>query len=248
MVNLDIALAETPVGLTEIEGADLAPQRTPQPHCLCDLAHAEPSVALSVQRPADEKAPFDRRVSLFVELVWLWGDVVELAGADSPAQSLGGLKHLRRSCDESRDHFLVEAPSLGRSADMSRVVCRQIGCFVADASDGPELRSDVRDALVDGQGAKQVREVEHARVALPELAPAVLDHKGAGQQQLVMGPRGESGHGPYRMSVRCHVWGGRSALMCDAHLKAVALSVGSVTLCDDWWEAMPVGLIWKEGA
>lgn len=124
-----------------------------------------------------------------------------------------------------------------------RVVRRQVGGLVADASGRPELRGRLRDALVDRQGAKQVREVKHTWVALPELTPAVLDYQGAGQQQLVVGPRGDSRHGPYRMSVRCHSWGGRSALMRDAHLKAVALSVGSVTLCDDWWEAVPVGLV-----
>lgn len=36
--------------------------------------------------------------------------------------------------------------------------------------------------------------------------------------------------------------------MCDAHLEAVALSVGSVTLCDDWQQWVPVGKACEEGA
>lgn len=37
-------------------------------------------------------------------------------------------------------------------------------------------------------------------------------------------------------------------MMCDANLEAVALSVGSVTLSDDWCQSAPVGHVWKEGA
>lgn len=69
-----------------------------------------------------------------------------------------------------------------------------------------------------------------------------------GWQQLAKGPCRLTRRGQYRRRVRCHVWVGRGAMMCDANLEAVALSVGSVTLCDDWCQSAPVGHVWKEGA
>lgn len=248
MVNFDVPHAEVPVGAAKIEIAHFALQGAPEFRGLRDLASPEPSVTFAVQRPASEKAALDRRISLFIQLIWIRRNGVELPCADSLPQRGGGEEHLSRPGDEGADHLPVQAASLGGSADVGGVVRGQVGGLAADAADGPELRDGACSALVDGQGPEQVGQIQYAEVALTELVPAVLDHESTGKQQLVMGPCRASRHGPYRMSVRCHVWGGRSVVVRDAHLKAIALSVGSVTLCDGWRERVPVGHVRKEGA
>lgn len=248
MMNLDVALPERSVEMTEIESAHLAMQGLPQLHCPGDLAGPERAVTLTMQSPAGEETSFNRWIALIIDFVRVLWELVQLASTDALPQGISSLEHLGRPGDEGCDHYLVPATTFGRGAAVGRVVRGQVGCLVADAADRSELRNGLGRTCMDGQRPEELGEVAYAGVAFTELSPAVLDHESAGQQQFVVGPVRASRHGPYRMSVRCHVWGGRSALMRDAHLKAVALSVGSVTLCDDWWGTVPVGLVWKEGA
>lgn len=247
-MNLNVALAEGSVEPAEIEGADLALQGLPQLLRPRDLASPEIAVTFAMEGPSGEEAAFNRRVSLIIEFIWIFWDLVQLTCADTLPQSSGSPKHLGGPGDEGGDDLLIQPTALGRAAGVCGVVRGKIGSLAADAADGSELRDGLRCVGVDGQGPEQVGEIEYARVAFTEFIPPVLDHECAGQQQLVAGPCRASRHGPYRMSVRCHVWGGRSGKMCDAHLRTVVLSVGSVTLCDDWWQSVPVGQVWKEGA
>lgn len=248
MVNFDVPRAEVPVGAAKIEIAHFALQKVPEFRGLCDLASPKLSVTFAVQSPASEKAPLDRRISLFIHLIWIRRNGVNLPCANSLPQCGGGEEHLSRPGDEGADHLPVQTASLGGGANVGGVVRGQVGGLAADAADGPELWDGACSALVDGQGPEQVGQIQYGEVTLAELVPAVLDHESTGKQQLVMGPCRASRHGPYRMSVRCHVWDGRSALVRGAHLKAIALSVGSVTLCDGWREPVPVGHVRKEGA
>jgi hypothetical protein len=50
------------------------------------------------------------------------------------------------------------------------------------------------------------------------------------------------------MCVRRGAGGVRGRPTRAAHWRTVVMSVGSVTLCDDWWQSAPVGQVWKEGA
>ncbi len=247
MVHLDVPGAQVTVDAAEIKIAYFALQGLSELRRLSDLASTQPSVTFAMQCPAREKAAFDRRISLIVQLVRILRNGVKLPCADSLAERGCGKEHLCRPGDEGADHLPVQASPLRRCADVRGVVRSQVGGFAADAADGPELRDGACSALVDGQGPEEVRQIRNSEVALAELVPAVLDYESAGKQQLVVGPCRASRHGPYRMSVRCHVWGGRSVVVRDAHLKAIALSVGSVTLCDGWREPVPVGHVRKEG-
>lgn len=248
MVHLNVSRAEVTVDAAKVEITYFALQGLPQLRCLCDLASTQRSVTFAIQCPAREKAAFDRRISLVIQLVWILRNGVELACSDSLPQCGCSEQHLSRPGDEGADHFPVQAATLGGRADVGGVVRGQVGGLAADAADGPELWDGACSTLVDGQGPEQVGQIHYTEVALAELVPSVLDHESAGKQQLVMGPCRASRHGPYRMSVRCHVWDGRSVLVRGAHLKVFALPVGPVTLCDDWREPVPVGHVRKEGA
>ncbi|CAH9415415.1 hypothetical protein SGL43_02431 [Streptomyces globisporus] len=247
MVHLDVPRAQVTVDAAKIKIAYFALQGLSKLRRLSDLASTEPSVTFAMQRPAREKAAFDCGISLIIQLVRILRNGVKLPCTDSLAQRGCGKEHLCRPGDEGADRLPVQAAPLRRCADVRGVVRGQVGGLAADAADGAELRDGACSALVDGQGPEEVRQIRYSEVALAELAPAVLDYESAGKQQLVLGPCRASRHGPYRMSVRCHVWGGRSVVVRDAHLKAIALSVGSVTLCDGWREPVPVGHVRKEG-
>lgn len=248
VVNLDVALTEGSVEVAEVEGADFTLQRLSQLLCLGDLASSDASVAFAMQGPSSEETAFDRRVPVVVDLVRVFWDLVQCASADTLPQGSGSPEHFRGPSDEGGDYLFVQPPALGGCAGVSRMVRGEISSFVTDAADGSELSGGLRSTFVYGERTEKAGEIEHTGVTLAQLIPVVLHHEGASQQQLVAGPCRALRHGPYRMSVRCHVWGGRSALVCDAHLEAVVLSVGSVTLCDDWRQWVPVGKVWEEGA
>lgn len=248
VVNLDVVLAEWSVEPVEVEGADFALQRVAMFPGLRDLELPQVTVALAMQGSAGEEPTFDGRVSPVVDLLRIFRQLVQLPAADPFAQSRSSLKHLRWPGDESGDCLMVEVASLGGDTCVFVVECRQIRRFEADAAHGPELRVGLRRTFVNGQRPEQVREIRYAGISMAEALPSVLDDECAGQQQLVTGPCRARRHGQYRMSVRRHVRVGRSAMMCGANWEAIALSVGSVTLCDGWWQSVPVGQVWKEGA
>ncbi len=233
MMHLDVSRAEVTVGAAEVEITYFALQGLPKLRCMRDLASTQRSVTFAIQCPAREEAAFDRRIALIIQLIWILRNGVELACSDSLPQCGCSEQHLGRPGDEGADHFPVQAATLGGRADVGGVVRRQVGGLAADAADGPELRDGACSTLVDGQRPEQVGQIHYTKVALAELVPSVLDDESAGKEQLVMGPCRASRHGPYRMSVRCHVWDGRSVLVRGAHLKVFAVPVGPVTLCDD---------------
>ncbi|MGW6140976.1 hypothetical protein [Streptomyces sp. NPDC055140] len=248
MVDFDIAHAKAAVEPSEVECADFALQGLPKPLCLSYLPGAELPVALSVERPAGKEATLDGGVPVLVEFVRILGQRVQLACAHGLAQGCGGLQHVGLPVHEGGDHLLVETAAFCGSAGVAGLVRGQIRGLTADAADGPELRNGLCCAFVDRQRPEQVGEIRHAGVALAEFLPVVLDHECAGEEQLITGPCRASRHEQYRMSVRCRVRAVRSVSIHARHWGAVALSVGSVTLCDGWWQSVPVGYVWKEGA
>lgn len=248
MVNLDVAPAEGAVEAAEVEGANFALQRLAALLSLSNLEVPEAAVAFPVQRPAGEEPAFDGIVPPVVDLVGIFGKRVQFPAADRFAQRRSSFRHLCGAVSERGDSLLVQTPPFGGDARVLGVQCRQVRGFEADAACGPELGVGLGRAFVNRQRPEQVREIRYAGISEVEAFPSVLNDESAGQQQLVTGPCRARRHGQYRMSVRCHVRVGRAAVVGDAHLEAVALSVGSVTLCSGWWQSASVGNVRKEGA
>lgn len=246
VVDFDVVSPKRPVHLAEVEVAHAALKGMAKSLGLSDLLLPEPGVALAVDRPTGQKAPFRSGGAVFSHLVWLLRNLYQFARTDSCLDRTRCLHHL---CFARAERFSDLSGEVSASGSWSRIAWAagdQVGALAADARSGSELRKIMCGAKVERERAQQLRELHGGRLVGPQLAPVVVDEARADQQQLIPGPC-RATHGQYRMGVRCGVSEVQGALSRAAQGRA-ALSVRHVTLCKGGLQRVAARHVRKEGA
>lgn len=247
MVHFDVALAEGSVSLAEVERAHGALEGLPEPACLGDLAFAQGRTPFTKGGPAGQEAPFVGRDSVLIHFVGLLRNKGELAGCDPVLNGLCSEQHLCLAFHERLGDEFGQSATPGGRADVVAAASDQVRALSADAGGRPEFGHVACHVPMEGQRAEKLGKIACGLLVRPELAPVVVNDPRADQQQLVPGPV-RAAHRQYRMCVRHGAGGVWGRPTRAAHWRAVVMSVGSVTLCDDWWQSVPVEQVWKEGA
>lgn len=200
-MHLDVALAQSSVSAGKIEVAHFAPEAMAATLHIVDLQSSELRIPLAGEGPADEKPSLDGRGACLVNFVGLWREKLKFTRADAFFDGLRGLEHLGLAVGEGLDHEQGGLAAPGCLPRVQLVVRHEVCGLAADAVGRPEAGKSERFRTVDGERAKEFRQLVHLTIAGPQFTPAVLHDERSGQYKFVLSPRGRP-HEPYRMSVR----------------------------------------------